>query len=155
MSGTNGSVSTTRPDAEYEVLCDDVGPFLRHYTTEDGAPVIVDTDLDGTTAYVVTGTVIRCTAVPAVNPVIDSTVQRQVGAGNVTITAGARSITVVVYAGAPTVAVGGGTAVALPAGTSLTWSVDRGGDTGEALQDAFVFAGGAGTDFLVTSTREV
>lgn len=155
MSGTNGSVSTARPDAEYEVLCDNAGSFLRHYTTEDGAPVVVDTGLDGTTPYVTAGPVIRCTTVPAANPVIDSTVQRQVGVGTLTIPAGARSVTVVVYAGAPTVAIGGGTAVALPAGTSLTWSVDHGGDTGETLHDAFAFTGIAGTDFLVTSTREV
>ncbi len=63
-------------------------------------------------------------------------------------------MTVNVYAGAPTVAIGGGTAVALPAGTSLSWSVDRGGDTGESLSGAFVFTGAAGHDFIVTSTRE-
>lgn len=38
MSGTNGSVAIARPDNEYDVLCDDVGQFLRRYTTEDGVP---------------------------------------------------------------------------------------------------------------------
>ncbi|GAA2946027.1 MULTISPECIES: hypothetical protein [Streptomyces] len=156
MSGTNGSVAIARPDNEYDVLCDDVGQFLRRYTTEDGAPVTTDTELDGVTGYTPTGTVRRCEdTVAAANPVIDSTVQRQTGAGTLTIAAGARSVTVNVYAGAPTVAIGGGTAVALPAGTSLTWAVDRGGDTGETLQDAFVFTGAAGHDFIACSTREV
>ncbi|MGW3736672.1 hypothetical protein [Streptomyces sp. NPDC005148] len=157
MSGTSGSVAAATPDDEYEILCDDVGSFLRRYSTEDGATVTTDTELDGTTAYTPTGTVVRCDAeqAPAANPQIDSTIQRQTGAGNVTITAGARSVTVNVYAGAPTLAIGGGAAVALPAGTSLTWSVDRGGDTGETLQDAFVFTAAAGHDLIVTSTREI
>ncbi|MFC8882985.1 hypothetical protein ACFT54_10215 [Streptomyces cinereoruber] len=157
MSGTSGSVAAATPDDEYEILCDDVGSFLRRYSTEDGATVTTDTELDGTTAYTPTGTVVRCDAetAPAANPQIDSTVQRQTGAGTVTIAAGARSVTLVVYAGSPIVAIGGGTAVTLAAGTSLTWGVDRGGDAGEQLQDAFVFTGVAGSDFLVTSTREV
>ncbi|MGY3199711.1 hypothetical protein [Streptomyces sp. TE5632] len=157
MSGTSGSVAAATPDDEYEILCDDVGSFLRRYSTEGGATVVTDTELDGTTAYVPTGTVVRCDAeqAPAANPVIDSTIQRQTGAGTVTIAAGARSVTLVVYAGSPTVAIGGGAAVTLAPGTSLTWSVDRGGDAGETLQDEFVFTGVAGSDFLVSSTREV
>lgn len=155
MSGTNGSVAIARPDNEYDVLCDDVGQFLRRYTTEDGVPVTTDTELDGVTVYVPTGTVRRCEDSATVNPVIDSTIQRQTGAGTVTIAAGARSVTVNVYAGAPTLAIGGGTAVAIPAGSSFTWSVDQGGDNGETLQDPFVFTGAAGHDFIVTSTREV
>ncbi|MFB8347918.1 hypothetical protein [Streptomyces niveus] len=155
MSGTNGSVAVARPDNEYEQLCDDNGPFLRRYTTEDGAPVTTDTELDGTTPYGVVGAVRRCEETAAANPAVGSTIQRQTGAGIVTIPAGARSVTVNVYAGAPTVAIGAGTAVALPAGTSLTWAVDRGGDAGETLEDGFVFTGAAGHDFIVTSTREV
>ncbi|CAL9537927.1 hypothetical protein [Streptomyces sp. enrichment culture] len=158
MSGTNGSVAApATPDEEFEILCDDVGSFLRRYSTEDGATIVTDTELDGTTAYAPTGTVVRCDAeqTPAANPVIDSTLQRQTDAGTVTIAAGARSVTLVVYAGTPTVAIGGGAAVTLAAGTSLTWSVDRGGDAGEQLQDEFVFTGIAGSDFLVSSTREV
>ncbi|PWI15955.1 hypothetical protein DI272_18645 [Streptomyces sp. Act143] len=157
MSGTSGSVAAATPDDEYEILCDDAGSFLRRYSTEDGATVVTDTTLDGATPYVPTGTVVRCDAeqAPAPNPQIDSTIQRQTGAGNITIPAGARSVTLVVYAGSPTVAIGGGTAVTVAAGTSLTWGVDRGGDAGESLQDAFVFTGVAGSDFLVTSTREI
>lgn len=159
MAGTGGSVSVGTPDVEYEVLCDDQGgtlvPFLRRYTQDDaGALVPVDTDLDGA-EYTVTGTVERCAPpAAAVNPGIDGTVQRQTGAGTVTIAAGARSVTLVVYTGTPTVAIGGGAAVTVAPGTSLTWGVDRGGPAGEALQDAYVITGVAGADFLVTSTRE-
>jgi hypothetical protein len=157
MSGTNGSVAApAAPDEEYEVLCDDAGTFLRRYATEDGATVTVDTALDGVTDYVTTGTVRRCEAPAApANPVLDGTIQRQTGAGTVTVPAGARSVTLIVYAGSPTVAIGGGAAVPVAAGTSLTWGVDRGGDAGESLQDAYVFTGAAGADLLVTTTREV
>lgn len=154
MSGTSGSVAGTTVEREYEVLCDDAGAFLRRYATEDGTTVVTDTALDGVTAYTPVGTVVRCAeAVPA-NPEIGSTVQRQTGAGTVTVAAGARSVTVVVYAGAPTVAIGAGVPVALSVGTSLTWSVDRGGAAGETLLDAFVFTGVAGSDLLITTTRE-
>jgi hypothetical protein len=61
-----------------------------------------------------------------------------------------------VFAGAPTVAIGADSAVAFPAGSSGTWSVDQGGKSGESLADAFVFTGVAGSgDFLVPSTREI
>ncbi|WP_327594702.1 hypothetical protein [Streptomyces chartreusis] len=164
MSGTSGSVSApAAPDLEFEILCDDDGAgtltsFLRRYTVDTAGTVVpVDTELDGTTPYVVAGTVVRCDlespAVP--NPQIDSTAQRQTGAGAVTIPAGARSVTWMVFAGAPTVAIGGGAAVPFPQGSSATWSVDRGGETGEALADEFVFTGAAGTDFAVLTTREI
>ncbi|MFD6128603.1 hypothetical protein ACFWC2_14615 [Streptomyces diastaticus] len=153
MSGTNGSVAAASSDVEYEVLCDDGGPFLRRYTTVGGgAPTVTDTELDGATPYTPAGAVTRC-GTPAAAALVEATVERASGAGSVTIDAGARSVTVVVYAGAPAVAIGGGTAAALPAGTSLTWGVNQGG--GEALGDALVFTGVAGDDFLVTSTREV
>lgn len=161
MAGTGGSVAVGTQDVEYEILCDDQGggtvvAFLRRYTLDDtGTLTPVDTDLDGA-PYAVTGTVVRCAPPeePA-NPEIDGTIQRQTGAGTVTIAAGARSVTLVVYTGSPTVAIGGGAPVAVGPGTSLTWGVDRGGPAGETLQDAYAFTGVAGSDFLVTSTREV
>ncbi len=160
MSGTSGSVSAAAAaDAEYEILCDvqpdgSSTPFLRHYTTTGtGALAMSDTLLDGTTAYVPTGTVARCGTTP--NPQIDSKAQRQTGVGAVNITAGARSVTLLVFAGAPTVAIGGDPAVPFPAGSSGTWSVDQGGKNGEKLADAFVFTGAAGADFVVLSTREI
>lgn len=94
-------------------------------------------------------------SVSASRPDVDGTLQRQSGAGTVTIPAGARSVTLVVVAGTASVAIGGGAPVTVPTGTSLTWGVDRGGDTGETLQDAYAFTGVAGSDFLVSSTREV
>lgn len=160
MSGTSGSVSAgSAPDVEYEVLCDvNAGvstPFLRHYQSDpSGAVVAEDFELDGTTAYPVTGTVTVCSEQPPANPVIDSTAQRQTGAGTVTIPAGARSVTLMVFAGAPTVSIGGDPAVAFPAGSTATWGVDRGGQAGETLADAFVFTGAAGSDFAVLTTRE-
>ena len=155
MAGTSGSVAG-RPDVEYEVLCDDNGAFLRRYVLDDaGALVPEDATLDGAD-YAAVGTVARCAAPAApANPVIDGTLQRQNGAGTVTIPAGARSVTLVVVAGTAAVAIGGGAPVTVPTGTSLTWGVDRGGDTGETLQDAYAFTGVAGSDLLVTSTREV
>ncbi|MGA5202803.1 hypothetical protein [Streptomyces variegatus] len=155
MAGTSGSVAG-RADVEYEILCDDVGAFLRRYVLDDsGALVPVDTDLDGGT-YAPVGTVRRCEAPAAPpNPVIDGTLQRQTGAGTITVPAGARSVTLVVVTGTASVAIGGGAPVTVPQGTSLTWGVDRGGDTGESLQDAYAFTGVAGSDLLITSTREI
>lgn len=154
MSGTSGSVAGATVEREYEVLCDDGGPFLRRYATEDGATAVTDTTLDGTTPYTPTGTVVRCAETAPAGPQIGSTVQRQTGTGTITVPAGARSVTVIVYAGSPTVAIGTAAPVTLAAGTSLTWSVDRGGQGGEQLLDAFAFAGVAGADFLLTTTRE-
>lgn len=156
MSGTSGSTSTAA-DTELQVLCDDTAPFLRRYTTtSSGQTTVTDTELDGTTPYTPTGTVVRCGSEQTLQPApqIASTVQRQTDAGTVTIAAGARSVTVVVYAGTPTVSLGGDTPVPLPAGTSLTWSVDRGGPASERLVDEFTFTAAAGDDLLVTSTRE-
>lgn len=161
MSGTTGSVSAAGPDHEAEVLCDagpdgTSTPFLRRYTvTATGAVTTVDTALDGTTPYTPVGEVGTCAPTPAANPQITPSVQRQTGAGTVTIPAGARSVTVLVYADTTTASIGGGAAVTLPAGTSLTWAVDQGGAGSERLADAFVFTGsGAGADFIVASTRE-
>lgn len=52
-----GTVQLCQPCGQIEVLCDDIGSFLRHYGC-DGTTT--DTALDGTTAYTVTGTVKRC-----------------------------------------------------------------------------------------------
>jgi hypothetical protein len=155
MAGTSGSIAVAGSDVEYEVLCDDNGPFLRRYSEVGGVVTPVDTELDGTTVYAPVGTVGNCAAETVPNPLIDSTIQRQTGAGTVTIAAGARSVTVTVISGAPTVAIGGGAAVTLATGGSWSWGVDRGGEGGESLQDEFVFTGVAGSDFIVHTTREV
>ncbi|MFB9476808.1 hypothetical protein [Nonomuraea salmonea] len=78
-------------------------------------------------------------------------VQRQTDAGTVTVAEGARSVTLMVLAGAPTVAVGGGDAVAFPAGSSASWGVDAGG---ERLKGEFVITAAAGDDVIVISTRQ-
>jgi hypothetical protein len=88
------------------------------------------------------------------NPAIIPSVQRQTGAGSIVIPVNARSVTVTVIAGTPTAAIGGGAAVTLPTGISLTWAVDKGGTLGERLSQPFTFAGLAGHDFIVTTTRE-
>lgn len=60
-----GALSVTnRRDLFDEILCDTVGPFLRRYTMNDAGVVsIVNTTLDGTTAYVPVGAVAKCTEV--------------------------------------------------------------------------------------------
>lgn len=160
MAGTGGGVSVGVPDTETQILCDvqpdgTSTPFLRRFTVAPGGTVSAeDLELDGTTPYTPTGTVQVCAPQEADSPEIASTAHRQTGAGAVTIPAGARSVTLMVLAGAPTVEIGGAAAVAFPAGTSGTWSVDRGGDAGEQLADEFVFTGAEQDDFIVLTTGE-
>ncbi len=100
-------------------------------------------------AYTPTGTVtdgncLSCTVQRS------STIQRQVGAGTVTVASGARSLSIVVLSGQPTVSIGAGAAVALATGISLNWgaSSDK-----EVLTDAFSFTCAAGDDLIVTTIR--
>lgn len=66
MSGTGGSISTSAPDREYEILCDTaadgtVTPFMRRVSVDStGTTTTLDTALDGITAYTPTGTVGVC-----------------------------------------------------------------------------------------------
>lgn len=65
MAGTTGSISTntSAPDVEYEILCDDVGSFVRSYVrNSNGSITVVDMALDGVTAYVTTGNVGQCSS---------------------------------------------------------------------------------------------
>ncbi|MFE2424647.1 hypothetical protein [Streptomyces hokutonensis] len=68
MSGTGGSISTSAPDREFELLCDVAAdgtptPFLRRVSVDStGNTTVLDTALDGTTAYTPTGTVGVCPA---------------------------------------------------------------------------------------------
>ena len=89
------------------------------------------------------------------NPQIRSTYQRLTAAGNITIPAGARSISVAVNTGSPTLTIGANPAVALFAGLAQSWQVDQGGLAGENLADQFVFTWVAGADFTVSTTREI
>lgn len=70
MSGTiqsigGGSGSTSTPDAEYQILCDDNGSFLRRIVRDSGGVITVaDTTLDGVTAYTVVGIAKQCQESP-------------------------------------------------------------------------------------------
>jgi hypothetical protein len=90
---------------------------------------------------------------------LDSKIIRRTGAGTDTIAAGAKSVTVVVIAGAPTVNIGPGIGdgpVSLVAGLTLTWSGSGDGRaSGDFLVDQFVFTSLAGDDLIVITTREV
>lgn len=64
--GVCGLTVSNRRDTTTEVLCDNNGAFLRRYTINDaGVVTIINTLLDGTTAYVPVGTVKTCS--PASN----------------------------------------------------------------------------------------
>ena len=151
--GAVGTCNPTVADREFEVLCDTVGSFLRRYSVSSaGVVTTTDTTLDGTTAYVPVGAIGVCKI--DANPVINSTLVRQTGVGVQTIVVGARSITVTVLAGNPTVSIGGGPAVTLVPGLSMTWDIDYGGKNGETLAQAFTFTGNATSDFYVHTIRE-
>lgn len=66
MSLTNLSIASSgggaaSDDYELQLLCDTVGPFLRRYNvTAAGVVTIVNTTLDGTTAYAPVGVVSKC-----------------------------------------------------------------------------------------------
>ncbi|WP_327345983.1 hypothetical protein [Streptomyces europaeiscabiei] len=68
MSGTGGSISTSSPDREFELLCDVAADgtataFLRRVSVDGtGISTVLDTALDGTTPYTPTGTVGVCPA---------------------------------------------------------------------------------------------
>lgn len=81
---------------------------------------------------------------------VDATIERLTGVGTITITAGARSVDVIVKAGSPTVQIGAGAAVTLEQNFAHVWSADG---KKETLSDIFVFTGVAGSDFWVSTTR--
>lgn len=152
---------TPRLDAEQTLLCD-VGPggellglalVVYLYNNETGvAPVPSLVDPETGAPYVVLGTLQPCATGSGgggTTEVLDSTVQRQVGAGNIVIAAGARSVTVTILTGDVTVDLGQGVTT-LPAGNAFSWSADS---AGGSLSDAFTFTGVAGSDFIVQSTR--
>lgn len=81
---------------------------------------------------------------------VDPHVQRQTGAGNVVVPAGARSVSITVLAGDVSLAINGDAAVLLPAGLGLSWGVD---DCSQTLADSFTFTNDAGgDDFIVNWT---
>lgn len=78
-------------------------------------------------------------------------VQRQTGAGNITVpTNTASSVTVTVITGPITVQAGADPAVSLPTGTTMTWAVES---CSQKLGAALVFTGAQpGHDWLVNWT---
>lgn len=136
MSGTAGSLSTLGPDRELVVLCD-VQPagtkvsFLRTitYAPSGGVSGVVDTTLDGTTPYVVTGTVAVC-AEP--DPVTVQVQHQLLAATQVwnPPASGLLAVTFNVLAGTATVVdVDGTSAANLPTGLSASWGVEHDAET--------------------------
>lgn len=162
------SVDFTQFDSEPVILCDNNGPFLRTFHYTDGVVTsAVDTDFQ-LGPYVPVGPIVKCPETVSItgeveikndtgNPVpvttaaqtAASTIQRQTGAGAIAIPAGAKSVTFISLAGAPTIQVGAGTPVAVPAGATLTWSVD---DRNQTLTDTFTGTGIGGDDFIIITT---
>jgi len=135
MAGTSGTVSTSSLDREFEILCDDDGAgtvtaFLRRYTVDGtGTVVPVDTQLDGTTAYTVTGTASVCRdATPTPRPVTPHGTRDT--DWSLAANAGTQSVTLMVLTGSVGVTTAEGTFL-VPPGSTLTWSVD-----GDAVDSA-------------------
>lgn len=149
---TCNSGSTSTVFQHQEILCDDDVTFVRKYIQDaDGIVTsVVDFDLEGD-PYVVTGTVQVCASdvTPVTPQSLDSTIDRLTGVGSIAVLAGAKSVTVIVYGGNPTVTIDADPAVTLVPGMSLTWAVD---DRTESLLNAFTFTGTASSDMIVFTT---
>lgn len=140
--------------------------FALHTISEESAEVLTDVVYSGTQRALIDQVVrtdgcnddrrdallghLADILAPPLPAVLDSTIQRQTGAGTVTVATGARSVSVNVLTGPVTVNLGQGVTT-LPTGTVFTWAVDG---PGEMLNDSFSFTGVAGSDFVITSTRQ-
>ncbi|MFD0208935.1 hypothetical protein ACFVH9_07345 [Streptomyces hirsutus] len=113
-------------------LCDSTAAgttsFLRHWSVNNSTGLLTalgDTTLNGTTAYVPTGTVTVCGQQPD-QPVLTG-VRRVTGVTTLqnlkTEFPGLQSVSLTVIAGTVNVAMSSGTSQAIPAGASVTWSV--------------------------------
>lgn len=155
MAGTVGSVSL--PDTDPIVLCDDDGagtvtPFLRRYTPAGAAPAVVDTALDGTTPYTVTGTVGTCAPVSAPDAEVSTALHRYAAAATPDLKAmypGLQSATVTVLSGTVAVTTTGAAGQPVPAGVALTWSTN---DDDDSSLGALSLSIPAGADVLVSAT---
>lgn len=157
MSGTSASIDVNDNTGAALVLCDTVGPFIRHVTYDHlGAPsAVADYTLNGTTPYVPVGAVTVCDT-DAVTP---ADVAVSTGIRNITGTAGQdlktahpglQSVTVAAITGGVNATLTEGAAVLVPAGVTLTWSVT---DTDDSSLDAATFAGAAaGSNYLLAYT---
>ncbi|MFD5570472.1 hypothetical protein [Streptomyces cadmiisoli] len=136
------------------LLCDSGVPFLRHIRyAGDGSPVsVVDTELDGTTPYTVTGTVGGCAAASTPDAVVSTGLRRLAASASLDVKAtwpGLQSASVTVLSGTAQVTPTGGPAVAVPAGVTLTWSV---ADTDDSSLDALAVAAAVASDVLINAT---
>ncbi|MFH8577123.1 hypothetical protein [Streptomyces zaomyceticus] len=141
-------------------LCDTaaagtVTSFLRHWTVNNSTGLLTalqDTTLDGTTAYVPTGTVTVCGQQPDA-PLLTG-VRRLTGTTTIqnlkTEFPGLQSVSLSVLAGAVNVAMSNGSGHPIPAGASVTWSV---ADTDDSSLAAASFAGAsAASDYFLVWT---
>ena len=147
--GGGGGGITSEAD---EILLIDEGnsdePFLRRFVKDDNGVIsgTVDTELDGTTAYVATGPVGPATVQPSTlgtDPNVVVTYTRLTNASS-TITAGALAVQYVVIADSVTVE-----GVAVPANVGITHEVP--GGTTDSL--AFDATGGGTGDVLIIEER--
>ncbi|MFJ6565596.1 hypothetical protein ACIQMV_38305 [Streptomyces sp. NPDC091412] len=128
MSGTVGSVSVAGTDREFLALCDVAAdgtsvPFLRRFSvTPTGTVSATDTELDGTTAYTVTGTANVCLPEPAEPVDVEAHGVQDTG-WSLAANPGTQSVSLLVYAGTVSVTTEEGT-LTVPAGAALSWSVD-------------------------------
>ncbi|MFC9604548.1 hypothetical protein ACFTTN_13950 [Streptomyces niveus] len=128
-------------------------PFLRHWSVNNATGLLTalgDTTLDGTTGYAVTGTVSVC-GQQADTPVLTG-VRRVTGSTVIqtlkTEFPGLQSVSLSVLAGTVNVAMSSGTSQGIPAGASVTWSVNDNDDSSLAAA-SFAGASAAADYFLV------
>lgn len=154
-------------DGFTQVVCENPDPccpiVVSNVCLANGNNGVVIRNADGTLSYIDTETggafnpandIVPCaTLTTQATNQIDSTVQRQTNAGSIVIAAGARAVSLAVLSTATagvTINLGQGVTT-IPPGVSLSWGVD---DREEQLLDSFTFTGVAGSDFIVTSTRQ-
>lgn len=137
------------------LLCDSGVAFLRHVRYDGGGTplAVIDTELDGTTAYAVTGTVGTCAPGATADALVSTGLNRLNAAGTFDVKAtapGLQSATVTVLTGTAQVTTSSGT-VTIPAGLSLTWSV---ADTDDSSLSALSVTVTAGSDVITNYTSK-
>ncbi|MFF5968270.1 hypothetical protein ACFY64_32010 [Streptomyces collinus] len=139
------------------VLCDDDGTFLRHISYVGDQIVTTDTDVNGS-AYTPVGTVRSCTSSTAAtaDQPVSTGIARYTNDGSLVDLKGTypglQSVTLTVLSG--TVATGmtntsGGSGIAIPAGVTMTWSVE---DTDDSSLDRALFQQQGAADYLLNWT---
>ncbi|MFB7496086.1 hypothetical protein ACFC09_15565 [Streptomyces sp. NPDC056161] len=150
--------SVAEVDRIVQPLCDvapaGTRPFLRHWTVDNTTGQLtrlLDTGLDGTTAYTTTGTVTVCGQQPdqpvltGVRNVTGTAVQNLAGAFP-----GLQSVSIAALVDSVLVTMSDGTSVPIPAGVTMTWSVSK--DRDQALAVASFTGATASTAYLLNWT---